>query len=379
MSAVLTEEQEMLLTAASDFCKDRAPVTEFRRLRDEKDENGLSRDLWNEMAELGWAGVMIPEEYGGFDFGFRGLGVILEETGKYLVASPLLSTALVGVTALRLAGNETQKKDVLPAIATGERLLALALDEGTRHDPSSISCRAEKTSAGYKLSGEKSFVLDGHVADQLIVAARTSGDATDEKGVTLFLVDGAASGVTRTRLNMVDSRAAARIAFAGVEVPETAVLGEVDGGGPVLSKILDRACIGLAAEMLGGSMEVFSQTVEYLKTRDQFGVPIGTFQALQHRAAMMYCQLELARASVHQALSAVDEDSDDVPVLASLAKAQMNEAYYHIGSEGIQLHGGIGMTDEHDIGLFYKRASVAVQIFGDTSYHRNRYATCRGY
>lgn len=379
MSVALTEEQEMLLEAASEFCKDRAPVTEFRRLRDEKNEVGFSRDLWREMTDLGWAGIMIPEEYGGFDFGFRGLGVILEETGKYLVASPLLSTALIGVTALRLAGNETQKQDVLPAIAAGERLLALALDEGSRHNPSSISCRAEKTAAGFKLSGEKSFVLDGHVADQLIVAARTSGNDTDEKGITLFLVDGDASGLTRTRLHMVDSRNAARIAFADVEVPETAVLGEVDEGGPVLSKILDRACIGLASEMLGGTMEAFNQTVEYLRTRDQFGVPIGTFQALQHRAAMMYCQLELARASVHEALAAVDEDSDDVPILASLAKAQLNEAYYHIGSEGIQLHGGIGMTDEHDIGLFYKRASVAMQAFGDTSYHRDRYATCKGY
>lgn len=377
--SLLTEEQEMLLESASEFCSERSPLTEFRRLRDEKDETGFSRDLWREMADLGWAGILIPEEYGGADFGFRGLGVVLERTGRHLVASPLLNTSLIGVTALRLAGNEAQQQDVLPAIATGERLLALAVDEGPRHNPASINCSAEKTAAGYKLSGEKTFVLDGHVADQLIVAARTSGDSTDEKGITLFLVDSDTPGVSITRTHMVDSRNAARVAFADAEVPETAVLGEADESGAVLSKILDRACIGFACEMLGGTTEVFARTIEYLKTRDQFDVPIGTFQALQHRAAKMYSELELARATVHEALGAVDDDSDEVPLLASLAKAQLNDAYYHISAEGIQMHGGIGMTDEHDIGLFYKRASVAVQTFGDSSYHRDRYATLRGY
>ncbi|MDP7638303.1 MAG: acyl-CoA dehydrogenase [Candidatus Hydrogenedentes bacterium] len=379
MSTVLTEEQEMLLEAASEFCSEQAPVSEFRRLRDEKDKDGFSRDLWRDMAELGWAGILVPEEYGGADFGYRGLGVILEESGKCLVASPLLNTALIGVSTLRLAGNEAQQKDVLPAIATGERLLALAVDEGLKHSPSSISCRAEKTASGYKLSGEKVFVLDGHVADQLIVVARTSGNDTDEKGITLFLVDSDTQGITRTRTHMVDNRNAARVVFADVEVPETAVLGKVDEASGVLSKILDRACIGLAAEMLGGAMEVFKRTIEYMREREQFGVAIGTFQALQHRASELYAELELMRASVHEALGALDDDSDEVPLLASLAKAQANDTYYHVSAEGIQIHGGIGMTDEHDMGFFFKRAALALQTFGDSHFHRDRYATIKGY
>ncbi len=379
MSMVLNEEQEMLKNSASEFCRTRSPITEFRKLRDAGDENGFSPELWAEMAEMGWTGAIFPEELGGFDFGYQGMGVILEETGKSLVPSPLLSTVVLSGSLLMLAGNEEQRGEAIPAIISGERLLSVAVDEGHTHDPIRIACVAEKSGSGYRINGEKRFVLDGHVADQLIVAARTSGESGDENGITLFLIDANAAGVTRTRRHLVDSRNSAQIKFDGVQVEESSVLGDVDGGFGPLSEALDRARILLAAEMLGSLTQVFEVTIEYLKTRVQFDVPIGSFQALQHRAAEMFGEVEMARSIVLEALTAINEESGEVAVLASLAKAKLNDMFFLVSNEGIQMHGGIGMTDECDVGFYLKRSRVASETFGNSRYHRSRYASLRGY
>jgi len=348
-------------------------------LRDSNDKDGFDRKLWQEMAALGWAGIIIPEEFGGTGFGFTGLGVVLEETGRTLTASPLMSTALIGASALVLGGSAAHKKEILPAIAAGDWLMALAHEEGPHHSPYAIATKAKESDGGFVLSGKKNFVLDGHVADQLIVVARTSGRSGAREGLTLFLVDSKTPGVKITRTLMADNRNAASIKFTGVKLARSAVLGQIDQGADILDPVLDRARIGLAAEMLGGIREAFERTVEYLKTRQQFGVLIGTFQALKHRAAEMFCEIELSVSVVLDALIAIDENRNDVPQLASLAKARLNDTYYLVSNEALQMHGGIGMTDEFDIGLFMKRARVAMASFGDASFHRDRYATLEGY
>jgi alkylation response protein AidB-like acyl-CoA dehydrogenase len=371
MALVLSSDAQLVRDTAQQFFQDKSPISALRRLRDEHDPVGFSRDLWRGMAELGWAGFLVPEAYGGSEFGLLGLGLVMEQAGHVLAATPLLSTALIGAAALVLGGSEAQKQEHLPALVAGERIFALALDEGPHHAPHRVGLKAERTPSGYLLSGEKCFVLDGHVADTLIVAART----TDAR-IALFLVPATAAGVSRTRTFMVDSRNAAAIRFDRVEIGETAML---TGGTDLLDAVLDRARAGLAAEMLGSSAEAFSRIVQYLKERKQFGVPIGSFQALKHRAAAMFCELELTRSAVLAALSALDDGSDEAAALASLAKAKACETFFLVGNEGVQMHGGIGMTDEHEIGFFLKRARVAQASFGDAPFHRDRYAALSGY
>lgn len=379
MALVLTEEQRMLKDAAHAFIEEKSPVIALRKLRDDKNEDGFDRALWGEMAEMGWAGILVPEEYGGLGFGFLGLGAVLEEAGRQLMASPLISTVVLAGTAVQTGGNEAQRKDILTAIATGDRLLAIAFEEKPHHNPNLVETTAEAAGDGYKLNGKKVFVLDGHVADQLIVSARTSGNSGDRDGITLFLVDGNASGVTRTRTIMVDSRNAANIELSGVEVGADAVLGSVGGGADILEAALDAGRIALAAEMMGSADRAFEITLQYLKDREQFGVPIGSFQALKHRAAEMFCELELSKSVVMDALSALDDRRNDVPMMASLAKARLNDTFHLVGSESVQMHGGIGMTDEHDIGFYLKRSRVAGQTFGNSAYHRDRYADQDGF
>lgn len=379
MGFVLSEEQTILRDSAKGFISDKSPVSALRKLRDTKDETGFDRTLWQEMAEMGFAGIVIPEEYGGAGFGYRGLGLVLEEAGRTLMASPLVSTALVGASAILIGGSEDQKKALLPEIAAGRLITALAVDEGAHHRPLQIAARAEKTDDGFRLSGEKNFVLDGHVADKLIIAARTSGQPGEARGITLFLVDGDAPGIERIRHFMVDSRNAATIVLDGVEVGPEAVLGEVDAGFDVLEQTLDRARIGLAAEMFGSASEAFERTLEYLKERKQFGVPIGSFQALKHRAARMFSELELCQSVVADALNAIDERRNDVPQMASLAKARVGATFNLVSSEAVQMHGGIGVTDEHEIGFFLKRARVADATFGNVGFHNQRYAELEGY
>ena len=377
--AILNEEQAMLRDAAKSWVSEKSPVTAFRSLRDSGTADGFDRKVWAEMCEMGWAGILVPEEFGGVGLGYQTLGLVLEETGRTLTASPMLSTALVATTALLRGGSEAQKSEWLPKFASGEALGALAVDEHAHHAPERIALQAKKSGSGFVLNGEKVFVTDGGTADILIVAAHTSGLPGDTKGITLFLVPGSAPGVTRTRLKMADSRGVANIAFANVEVPGDAVLGGADQGFAVLEATLDRARAGLAAEMLGAAAQSFDVTLEYLKTRTQFGQLIGSFQALQHRAAKMYTDLELARSCVEAALIGIDKGANDVPALCALAKGKASELAHLVSNEMVQMHGGIGMTDAHDAGLYLKRARVAEALFGGASFHRDRYASLMGY
>lgn len=381
MPMILNDEQTMLKDSARDFCTASAPIAQLRKLRDADDPDAFDRDTWKAMVELGWAGIPWPEAFGGLEFGYKGLGVVTEETGRTLVASPLFATVWVGGTAINLGGSEAQKSELLPAIAGGELLLALALEESHRHNPYGIACSAKAAGAGFEINGSKTFVLDGNSADKLLVVARTAGKSGERHGLTLLLVDRDAPGVTVTRTRMTDSRNAANVTLKGVKVGKDAVIGAVDQGADVLDPVLDIARIGLTAEMLGSLQECFERTVQYLKEREQFGVPIGSFQALKHRAADMFCEVELSKSCVLEALTALDEGRDPAAIakLASLAKAKVGETFDRVSREGIQMHGGIGMTDEFDIGFFLKRAAVAEQIFGDVNFHRNRYGELEGY
>ncbi len=379
MTLLLNDEQRMLKSAARDFFSTRLPVAALRRLRDEDDADGFDRAAWREMADLGWAGVLVPEAWGGSDFGYTGLGQVLEEAGRTLAASPLVSTALIAAPLLATCGSTAQKDALLPALATGERLCALALEEGPRHAPAAVALRATRDGRGWVLHGAKTFVLDGHVADDIVVLARTAGVPGDEHGLSLFLLRGETPGLTRTRTRMVDSRNAARLVFDEVRLADDALLGAADRAFAPLDRVLDGARAGLAAEMLGGMVEVFERTLDYLKFRQQFGVPIGSFQALKHRAAQMFCEIELTRSAVLAALAALDAGDAAAPLLASLAKARAGETFELVSNEAVQMHGGIGMTDAGEIGFFLKRARVAQQAFGDASFHRARYATFRGF
>ena len=381
MPMILNEEQNMLKDTARDFCANNLPISQLRRLRDENSADGFDRDTWKAMAELGWAGIPFPEAFGGLEFGYKGLGVVTEETGRTLGASPLFASVWVCGTAVNIGGSDAQKAELLPGICSGERLMALALEESHRHDPYGVATAGDASGDGFVLNGRKSFVLDGHVADQLIVAARSSGAPGDREGLSLFVVDSHAPGVDVRRTSMVDSRNAANVELANVRVSRDALLGAPDKGADVLDPTLDIARIGMAAEMLGGLQECFERTIAYLKEREQFGVPIGSFQALKHRAANMFCEVELSKSCVLEALTALDErrDGAEIAKLASLAKTKVGETYNLVSREGIQMHGGIGMTDEFDIGFFIKRAAVSEQTFGDINFHRNRYGELEGY
>ena len=377
--AVLNEEQSMLRDAAKSWTQEKSPVTAFRKMRDSGVDIGYDANAWNEMAEMGWAGVIIPEEYGGSAFGYLSIGLILEELGRTLTASPLIASGVGAASALVLGGSDAQKSEWLPKIADGSVVGALAVDEGPHHAPEKVALAATKSGAGYSLSGTKTFVVEGLAAHLLVVSARTSGKPGDKDGITLFLVPADAKGVSRKRLALADSRGAANITFDKVEVGADAVLGAADKGWDILEKTLDRVRAALAAEMLGAANQAFETTLDYLKVRVQFGQVIGSFQALQHRAAKMFTDLELARSAVEAALQAIDADSPDVPELVSLSKAKMGDVFHLVSNEMVQMHGGIGMTDAHDSGFYLKRARAAEAAFGSQSYHRDRYARINGY
>lgn len=377
MALALTEDQQILQSTAREFVAANAPVTHLRALRDAKDATGFSRDLWKEMAKLGWAGLSFDEACGGSGLGYAELAVLFEECGRTLVPSPFLASSVFGAECVRRGASADVACSILSGVAQGDTLLAVALDEKPHFAPYSVETRAEASGDGYRLSGRKCFVLDGHVADKLVVVARTSGAPGDRDGLTLFLVDRVAKGVEVTRTIMVDSRNAAIVVLDGAEAER--VLGEVDRGADVLDPALDRATAALCAEMLGLMTQAFEQTIEYLKTREQFGVKIGTFQALKHRAATMFCEIELARSIVRETMAAIDEDGPDVPTLVSVAKARCSDAASLVSREMLQMHGGIGMTDEADIGFYLKRARVAELTFGDARHHRDRFGQLQGY
>jgi alkylation response protein AidB-like acyl-CoA dehydrogenase len=359
MTFTLNDDARMLKETARDFFREQAPVSRLRKLRDGK-KNGRDPELWREMSALGFAGVIVPEAFGGAGLGYVALGAVLDEAGRTLVASPLHSSALVGASALMLAGTDAQKAEWLPKIASGEVIATLAADEGSHHAPLASKLKA---SSG-KISGEKKYVADGHIADVFIVAGQEGA---------LYLVKGDAKGLSRRELVTADSRGAADLKFDGVAAEP------MNGGVAVLEQILDRARIGLAAEMFGQASEAFEITSEYLKTRRQFGQVIGGFQALQHRAAKLFTDLELTRSCVLAALDALDRESGNVAEYASLAKARASETLHNATNEMVQLHGGIGMTDEHDAGLYLKRARVVEALYGSASFHRDRYASLLGF
>ena len=379
MALILNEEQQSLKDIAREFLQKNAPVTHFREIRDTKNELGYDEVLWKEMVNLGWSGILIPEEYGGFDFGMVGMGSIFEEMGKTLTPSPLFATGVLGASLISLGGNDSQKQTLLPKIVEGSLTTALALEENNRHSPNVISTSATKSGENYEISGEKTFVIDGHSANLLIVAARTEGSIDDESGITLFMLDPKTDGLEITKTSMVDSRNSAQVKLRNVVVSSSDILGGLNNGSGILENVLDRAQIAISAEMLGNASQAFQITLEYIKERKQFGAVIGTFQALQHRAAEMYSEIELTKSSVIAACNAVDENSNDLKRMASLAKFKAGETNHLVTNEAIQMHGGVGVTDEYDVGLYLKRARVTEQIFGNSEYHIDRYATLSDY
>ena len=379
MALILNEEQQSLKDIAKEFLQKNAPVTHFREIRDTNNELGYDEVLWKEMVNLGWSGILIPEEYGGFDFGMVGMGSIFEEMGKTLTPSPLFATGVLGASLISLAGNDSQKQTLLPKIVEGSLTTALALEENNRHSPNVISTSATKSGDNYEISGEKTFVIDGHSANLLIVAARTEGSIDDESGITLFMLDPKTDGLEITKTSMVDSRNSAQVQLRNVVVSSSDILGGLNNGSGILENVLDRAQIAISAEMLGNASQAFQITLEYIKERKQFGAVIGTFQALQHRAAEMYSEIELTKSSVIAACNAVDENSNDLKRMASLAKFKAGETNHLVTNEAIQMHGGVGVTDEYDVGLYLKRARVTEQIFGNSEYHIDRYATLSDY
>jgi alkylation response protein AidB-like acyl-CoA dehydrogenase len=376
---ILSEEQELLRDTARELVQAKSPVKEMRRLRDSRDADGFSRALWKEAVELGWAGIPFPEAVGGAGLGYAELGIVLEELGRTLAPTPLLSTVVLAGSAIQLAGSAAQRETLLRGICDGSRLLALAHQETPRFAPYRVATRAEQTASGWRIRGKKLFVLDGHVADTLVVLARCAGAESERDGLGLFLVPAGARGVAIARTTVIDGRNAANLELAGVELGADAALGAPGAAADVLDAVLDRGAAALASEMMGGSQEAFDRTLAYLKTRDQFGVKIGSFQALKHRAADWFCELELTRAIVLEALRAIDAGHKDAARLVSAAKARASDTFLLSGEEGVQMHGGIGMTDEEDIGLFLKRARVAEQTLGDAGYHRDRFARLGGY
>ena len=376
MTLTLSEEQAFLKDTAKKFAQEKTPTTHFREIRDNENPECFDREIWQEMAAQGWSGILVPEKYGGSNFGLAGIGVVLEELGRTLTPSPLFATSVVCATILNKAGNDSQKKEFLTKIASGEVTMAFALEEGPRHKPFSINLEAKKDGKNFILNGKKNFVIDGGFADYIIVVAKTS---ETEDHLSLFILAKDVKGLNIIPTTMVDHKNAANIEFKEVIIPEANLLGAQNDAKEIIEETLDISRAALSAEMLGGALEAFDITLNYLKEREQFGEKIGSFQALQHRAALMFTDLELCKSCVIEALTAYDEGSNDLQRIVSLAKSKIGETFFNVSNEGVQMHGGVGVTDEYDIGLYMKRARVAEQTFGNSEYHRNRYAELTGY
>jgi len=380
MQLVLSEDQEMIAQTALDFVEENSPVSRFRELRDSGEERRYSAKLFKEMAELGWAGIPFDEKQGGAGMGFAEMVLIAEALGRKLAPEPFLGGITMGGSALSLSGNDALIDAWLPGVIDGSKVVAFAHQEArSRYDAYAIGARAEAVDDGYRLSGEKVQVLDAVGADAIIVPVRTSGESGDREGITLFLVDAKAPGLTIEAQTRVDYRNAAIVRLDGVICGAGSLLGALGEGAGLLDVVIDRAIVVLCGEMLGGMSEAFDLTVEYLKTRDQFGTKIGTFQGLQHRAANVFMEIELARSCVMAAARAVDAGAKDATKLVSLAKARCSDAYVLATNEGVQIFAGVGMTDEYDIGFYMKRARAAELTFGDAAFHRERWARLGNY
>ncbi len=379
MSHLLSEEQEMLREAARGFCQNKAPIAQLRSLRDQGSEFGFDPDTWREMAEMGWSGILVPEEYDGVAMGHRAAGLIMEEMGRTLTGSPFLSSAIMGATGISQYGTDEQKQTYLSRIASGETIIGVAVDEGRKHAPTHVELTAARSGNGFLLNGQKQFVADCASADAYIVSARTAGKEDEAKGISLFLVPKTQNGVSHDNRPMIDSRNAGTVSFDNVALDADALLGEVDEGAGAWSHILDAGRAGLAAEMSGAAQESLHRTIDYLQQRQQFGRTIGSFQSLQHRAAHLYSEIELGKSIVWRALSMMDEAPQMAGLMVSAAKAKLGQVAQLAAQESIQMHGGIGMTDEFDIGFFIKRIRVADALYGDHHFHAERYAQIRGF
>ncbi|TWJ09034.1 acyl-CoA dehydrogenase family protein [Altererythrobacter ishigakiensis] len=373
------EDQAMLAETASQFMAEEGSITkQLRHWRDRDCKDGFGHALWKEMAELGFTGILVSEEDGGLGMGHVEAGIVLEEIGRNLTPSPFLTSSVLAATALGEASDDLRGR-YLPGLVAGDSVFAVAIDEGAKHRPERIACKAEKSGNGFKLSGKKDFVVQGASSDMIIVAARTSGSDADDDGITLFAVPKDAAGMSHDAVRLVDSSMATHTTFDNVELDGDAVIGEVDGGREVLNKILNAGRVGSAAEGVGVARGAMDMTVDYLKQRKQFGKLIGEFQALQHRAAHLYSEVEIARAAVIKAQQLLDGGSEKADLMVSVAKAKVAKTAGLAVREGVQMHGGIGMTDEYDIGLYMKRDRALQEFLGDAYYHTNRVAELSGY
>ena len=376
MALVLNEEQQMLQDSVKTFIQESAPVSVFRKSRDSGKE--WSPELWAGMVDMGWTAITISEDFGGLDFGYVGAGLVLEECGRTLASSPLHSS-YVCAALLETLGTDTQKESMLSAIAGGEAVLTLAISESERFSPAGTSLTATADGDGYVLQGSKVHVLDGDIANTFLVVARTAGEAGDSDGLSVLIVDRNTENLDITPTQNADSQIVTKIKFNSVRVSADALLGDSGSAWAALDRSLDIGAVLSAAELLGIAQEAFEKTLDYLKERKQFGVPIGSFQALQHRAAQLFCELELCKSAVLKALQALDEDAKNRSELASMAKAKTARTAKLAVNEAVQMFAGIGMTDEFDIGFFMKRAAAACQEYGDYYYHADRFARLRGY
>jgi acyl-CoA dehydrogenase len=373
MTWVLNEERRMLRDSVQAFVSERMPVAHLRQLRDAKDALGYSPALWRQFGQQGYSATLVPEAHGGLGLGLAEAGLIAEQLGHHLSPSPFLGTAVLAAWLIARGGSHEQQAHWLPRIAGADTVLALAVDETVRHRPQALQTRARLEDGHWHLDGRKRFVVGGHGADAVIVAAQAG------EGVALLMVPADAAGLHVEPTAMVDASNAAALQLDGVRVPGSALIGTVSSGGALLDGALDAGRVVVASELLGLADEVFERTLDYLKQRKQFDRIIGEFQALQHRAAELYCDLELARAMVRQAQQALDQGAPDAPLLAAQAKARAGLSANRAVQEGVQMHGGIGMTDELDIGLFMKRARVLQELFGDAGFHMDRAAQMAGY
>ncbi|RJP58247.1 MAG: acyl-CoA dehydrogenase [Deltaproteobacteria bacterium] len=378
MDFQLSSEHLSLKESVASFVKKDHSFDRLRHLRN--DPLGYSKEVWKKMAELGWMGLIYPEEYGGLELDFAFVMVLLEEFGRGLLPEPWISNVLLGGNLVLMGGSESQKHEVLPGVISGDLMITAAyLENDGRYDINFCATSAEQRGDAYFISGKKIFVLDGLSADRFVITARTSESVADKDGITLFMVSSRENGVKLTPLKTMDGRNACILELKDVSVPGSNVIGEVGRGYPLLFEAIDHATAGLCAEMVGGMQASIDLTVAYLSERTQFGKPIGTFQTPQHKAADMFIQKELAVSSVYYAIASIDEKTDERALAVSIAKTKCSSAYMEITKAAVQLFGGIGFTNEGDIGFFLKRAKVSEILFGDTDYHLDRYTRLSGY
>ncbi len=374
-----TEDQAMLADTARQFMAGEGAIAkQLRHWRDTNCKDGFGHALWKQFAELGFTGILVDEADGGLGMGHVEAGIVLEEIGRNLTPSPFLTSSVMAATALGGASAETKGR-YLPGLLSGDSVFAVAIDEGAKHRPERIATRARRAGNGFSISGAKAFVVHGGSADMLVVAARTAGSDEDHDGITLFAVPRDASGLSQDVVRLVDSSMASHVKLDNVAVDADAVIGEVDGGRELLNRMLNAGRVGAAAESVGVAGGAFDMTTAYLKQRKQFGQLIGEFQALQHRAAHLYSEVEIARAAVIKAQQLLDAGSEKADLMVSVAKAKAGKAAGLAVREGVQMHGGIGMTDEYDIGLYMKRDRALAEFMGDLYYHADRVAKMSGY